>query len=71
MTNAEPNGDTSKAAATISQASTEGQPRMDKIVVAIHGIGNQLRSDTIRSVARRFGDRSCPPLPVMLRSSAQ
>ena len=65
MTNAEPNGDTSKAAATISQASTEGQPRMDKIVVAIHGIGNQLRSDTIRSVARRFGDRSCPPLPVM------
>jgi len=38
---------------------------MDKIIVAIHGIGSQLRSDTIRSVARRFGDRSNPPLPVM------
>ncbi len=40
-------------------------PRMDKIIVAIHGIGSQLRSDTIRSVARRFGERSSPPLPVM------
>ncbi|MBC7707380.1 MAG: MFS transporter [Rhodoferax sp.] len=38
---------------------------MDKIIVAIHGIGSQLRSGTIRSVAHRFGDRSCPPLPVM------
>jgi hypothetical protein len=46
------------------KAGTSGPP-MDKIVVAIHGIGSQRRSDTIRSVARRFGDRSRPPLPVM------
>jgi len=39
--------------------------QIDKIVVAIHGIGSQKRSDTIRSVARRFGDREEPPLPVM------
>ncbi|WP_457442111.1 MFS transporter [Roseateles sp. P5_E4] len=51
-------------AASISDAS-QGRPPMDKIVVAIHGIGSQLRSDTIRSVARRFGDRASPPLPVM------
>lgn len=38
---------------------------IDKIIIAIHGIGSQRRSDTIRSVARRFGDRSEPPLPVM------
>ena len=38
---------------------------MTKIIVAIHGVGSQLRSSTIRSVARRFGDRSRPPLPVM------
>jgi hypothetical protein len=38
---------------------------MDKVIVAIHGIGSQRRSDTIRSVARRFGARSKPPLPVM------
>ena len=62
---AELNRDAAKAASTISEASADGQPRMDKIVVAIHGIGSQLRSDTIRSVARRFGDRSSPPLPVM------
>lgn len=40
-------------------------PTIDKIIIAIHGIGSQRRSDTIRSVARRFGDRSKPPLPVM------
>lgn len=40
---------------------TEG---VTKIVVAVHGIGKQLRSSTIRSVARRFGDRCHPPLPV-------
>jgi hypothetical protein len=38
---------------------------MDKIVIAIHGIGSQRRSDTIRAVAQRFGSRSCPPVPVM------
>lgn len=38
---------------------------IEKIIVAIHGIGSQVRSDTIRSVAQRFGDRNCPPLPVM------
>jgi hypothetical protein len=40
-------------------------PRVQKIVVAIHGIGNQLHSDTIRSVASQFGARYDPPLPVM------
>ncbi|VWX62371.1 conserved membrane hypothetical protein [Burkholderiales bacterium 8X] len=40
-------------------------PPITKIVIAIHGIGSQRRSATIRSVARRFGDRSSPPLPVM------
>lgn len=52
-------------AATSIAAATLGLPVMDKIIVAIHGIGSQLRSDTIRSVAHRFGDRSSPPLPVM------
>ena len=54
-----------KAATAISAATSPALPAIEKIVVAIHGIGSQLRSDTIRSVARRFGDRSCPPLPVM------
>ncbi|MGO4814758.1 MFS transporter [Cupriavidus sp. 2MCAB6] len=36
-----------------------------KIVVAIHGIGSQLRSDTVRSVASQFGARYAPALPVM------
>jgi hypothetical protein len=40
-------------------------PEMDKIVIAIHGIGSQRRSDTIRAVAKRFGSRSKPALPVM------
>ena len=51
-------------AAPLSAAATVGPP-MDKVIVAIHGIGSQRRSDTIRSVARRFGERSLPPLPVM------
>jgi hypothetical protein len=38
---------------------------IDKIIVAIHGIGSQSRSSTIRSVASRFGDRCEPPLPLM------
>src|SRR5262245_1148944 len=42
-----------------------GLPDIEKVVIAIHGIGSQRRSDTIRSVARRFGDREQPPLPVM------
>ncbi|MDR5827623.1 MFS transporter [Caballeronia sp. LP006] len=41
------------------------EPRVQKIVVAIHGIGNQLHSDTVRSVASQFGARYDPPLPVM------
>jgi hypothetical protein len=40
-------------------------PPIDKVVIAIHGIGSQRRCDTIRSVARRFGMRSKEPLPVM------
>ena len=65
MDNASDASRVAQAADSIAASSTQGMPRMDKIIVAIHGIGNQLRSDTIRSVARRFGDRSCPPLPVM------
>ena len=38
---------------------------VDKVVIAIHGIGSQQRSATIRSVARRFGEREKDPLPVM------
>jgi hypothetical protein len=38
---------------------------LEQIVVAIHGVGNQRRSDTIRTVAHRFGKLSDPPLPVM------
>lgn len=56
---------TATRATTSIAAATLGLPVMDKIIVAIHGIGSQLRSDTIRSVAHRFGDRSSPPLPVM------
>lgn len=36
-----------------------------KIVVAIHGIGQQHRSETIRSVARRFGDSCKPAIPLL------
>lgn len=36
-----------------------------KIIVAIHGVGNQQRSATIRSVVRRLGSLSDPPLPIM------
>ncbi|MBC7452574.1 MAG: MFS transporter [Massilia sp.] len=38
---------------------------IDKIIIAIHGIGSQRHSDTIRSVARRFCNHVNPPLPVM------
>ena len=64
MTDASSTAQQTAAAASIAGAS-RGLPPMDKIIVAIHGIGSQLRSDTIRSVARRFGDRASPPLPVM------
>jgi len=40
-------------------------PKVDKIVVAIHGIGSQRRGDSIRAVAQRFGAFCDPPLPVM------
>lgn len=40
-------------------------PPLTTVVVAIHGIGNQRHSDTVRSVARRFGARVDPPLPVL------
>ncbi|KQR81742.1 hypothetical protein ASG35_05485 [Burkholderia sp. Leaf177] len=39
--------------------------QLEKIIVAIHGVGNQRRSDTIRTVAHRFGALNAPPLPVM------
>ena len=51
-------------ASEVAPAAPAGAP-IDKIIIAIHGIGSQRRSDTIRSVARRFGDRNEPPLPVM------
>ncbi|MDR7272253.1 hypothetical protein J2X20_004927 [Pelomonas saccharophila] len=64
MTDASQAAQQTATAESIVSAS-QGRPPMDKIILAIHGIGSQLRSDTIRSVARRFGDRACPPLPVM------
>ncbi|NBB11486.1 MFS transporter [Pseudomonas sp. SLFW] len=38
---------------------------LQKIVVAIHGVGSQTRSDTIRTVAHRFGCIGKQPPPVM------
>lgn len=38
---------------------------ISKVVVAIHGIGNQTRSSTIRYVVRQFGDRRPKKLPLM------
>jgi len=51
-------------AATIDSVVPQLSTHFDKIVVAIHGIGSQDRSGTIRTVASRFGDRCTPPLPV-------
>ena len=69
---ANPGPGTPKAASSQASLSTAsiagtdpGLPVIDKIVVAIHGIGSQLRSSTIRSVAQRFGDHISPPMPVM------
>ncbi len=60
----DPGGNETPMTTAALKESGGGVP-MDKIIVAIHGVGSQLRSSTIRSVARRFGDRSTPPLPVM------
>lgn len=51
----------------MSGQSTQGavERQLEKIIVAIHGVGNQRRSDTIRTVAHRFGALNAPPLPVM------
>ncbi len=38
---------------------------MDKIIVAIHGVGSQSRNDTFRAVAHQFGKRCSPALPTM------
>lgn len=40
-------------------------PTFRKIVVAIHGVGEQSHAETIRSVATQFGSRLKPPLPLM------
>jgi hypothetical protein len=56
-----PSGSPSVAAAAMPDAGTA----VTKIIVAIHGIGSQTRSDTIRTVASRFGDRCTPRLPMM------
>jgi hypothetical protein len=53
------------AQAVVAHGAGTTLPNIEKVVIAIHGIGSQRRSDTIRSVARRFGDREQPPLPVM------
>jgi hypothetical protein len=53
------------ASAALGSTAVLGMPPVEKVVVAIHGVGDQLRSSTIRYVARRFGDREKPPLPVM------
>lgn len=42
-----------------------GDGEITRIVVAVHGIGQQYRSDTIRAVARRFSDRSATPIPLL------
>ena len=39
------------------QHTGSGRPRIEKIIVAIHGIGSQARSETVRWVATRFGAR--------------
>ena len=38
---------------------------IEKVVVAIHGIGSQIRSSTIREVVRQFGDHQKKKLPLM------
>lgn len=53
------------AAADATGAKETKAAAITKIVVAIHGIGKQYRSETIRSVAHRFGDGCKPALPVL------
>lgn len=48
---------------TCSVEVTDGNIR--KIVIAVHGVGRQRRCETVRSVARRFGDGCTPALPVL------
>ncbi|HEX2545023.1 MAG TPA: MFS transporter [Ramlibacter sp.] len=40
-------------------------PKFRKIVVAIHGVGDQSHAETIRAVATQFGAKLDPPLPLM------
>ncbi|OCR24034.1 hypothetical protein AFK24_17065 [Pseudomonas syringae] len=44
---------------------TQTRRPITKIIVAIHGIGSQSRSNTIRTVAHRFGSLSEDPPPIM------
>jgi hypothetical protein len=50
------------AAAAQLCAKLEG---IEKVVVAIHGIGSQTRGSTVREVVRQFGDRQKKKLPLM------
>jgi hypothetical protein len=52
------------AAGLTAQGTVANAETFDKIIVAIHGIGSQQRSDTIRAVARAFGTRRDPKAPV-------
>lgn len=70
-TGATPCADARTDAAALHAGAASGAPSgaalppLEKIVIAIHGIGSQRRSDTIRSVARRFGDEEQPPVPLL------
>lgn len=48
-----------------TRANEDKAAPLAKIVVAIHDIGEQRRSETIRAVARRFGDRAEHAIPVL------
>ena len=58
-------GSGSDVVPAVAPKTESGLPPIDKIVIAIHGIGSQQRSATIRSVALRFGELEKTPLPVM------
>jgi hypothetical protein len=38
---------------------------LDKVIVAIHGIGSQRRADTVRAVSQHFGRRVVPEAPLL------